>query len=79
MAFIDHMKFAQCPNPIYWLEAELDDESGLKKKALGFQVMRPWKGLVRKKAVLAAVDWEFLLRLEWEEIDAIILDSSFQG
>jgi hypothetical protein len=56
VAFIDHMKFAQCPNPIYWLEAELEDESRLKRKGLGFQVVRPWKGLVAEKAVLAVVD-----------------------
>jgi hypothetical protein len=41
MAFVHRMNFAQCPNPIYWLEAELEDEYRIQRQGPGHQVMKP--------------------------------------
>lgn len=67
LAFINHMNFAQCPHPIYWLEAELEDEQRLQRNGLGFRLMIPWKGTVRGNSIAPVVDWDTLQSLEWKE------------
>jgi hypothetical protein len=69
--FFRKMCFFQTPNPLYWLEAEMDDELKHHIRGTACRMMRPWKGLVEGNAVPAIVDWDTLRRLEWKRKDSV--------
>lgn len=78
VTFIERLSFLQCPNPIYWLEAELDDEDRLLQRGYYCLLMRPWKGRVDGKEVEPVVTWETLKDLEWQQINACYPQPSVQ-
>jgi len=53
----------RAPNPILWLEAELDDEE--RRQGMGLATcLMPWKGTIASKEVAAVVAWEDMVGLE---------------
>lgn len=59
-------KFIRYPNPILWLEAELDVEELLSSRGIGFQFTKPWKGKVDNVNVRPVLDWDILKTLRWQ-------------
>ncbi|CZR57908.1 uncharacterized protein PAC_07798 [Phialocephala subalpina] len=62
----DPRKFIRYPNPILWLEAELDVEEMLSTRDIGFQFTKPWKGKVYNVNVRSVLDWDILKSLRWQ-------------
>lgn len=65
--FLEGLNLVQVPNPIFWLEAVLEDELRRQDRGTGYQVMRPWKGTVNGDRVDQVMNWEILAGLEWTQ------------
>ena len=63
-------KLVNYPNPIRWLESELETEMKLYERGDGYHLMRPWKGNVANEEVQPVVTWDILKGLEWQSPDA---------
>jgi hypothetical protein len=53
------------PNPIRWLEAQLEDELRLAQMGAGHSLGQPYKGKVDGDFVAPVVDWEMLKGFVW--------------
>ncbi|KAF4629348.1 hypothetical protein G7Y89_g8804 [Cudoniella acicularis] len=72
--FVDNDDYVRVPNPILWLEAQLQDEAYRHEMNTGFVVTKPWRGKVsiekEAESIPAVLDWNTLMNLEWVRNDA---------
>ncbi|KAL3428319.1 hypothetical protein PVAG01_01828 [Phlyctema vagabunda] len=61
--FVQGMGLTRVPNPLRWLEAELQDELRLSKQ--GYSLRQPWKGEVGNAGQVPIFTWEMLRDLNW--------------
>lgn len=59
-------KFIKYPNPILWLEAELEAEAILSARSDAYEKKKPWKGQLSNVDVNGVITWELLKALRWE-------------
>ncbi|KAH8646068.1 hypothetical protein BGZ60DRAFT_438331 [Tricladium varicosporioides] len=84
--FVSNSSYIRVPNPILWLEAELEDEHR-RYVNNGVDPIKPWKGRFSTEQdgeiVPPVLDWRALLALEWVKNKVIqypksLVDEEFQ-